>query len=460
MNLSPKKTILCLLLAITSIFAYAQSKKTNVIYILADDLGIGDLGIYGQKLLKTPNIDKLGYEGIKFTDHYSGNAVCSPSRAVLMSGQHPGHNHIIGNSPQEIPLKSEMTVLPELFKKQGYATGAFGKWGLGYTYLDTEASPLHNGFDEFYGWKTQYAAHTYYPTSMVHNGEKIKMKPGTYVHDEIMKNAFDFIEKNASENKPFFCYIPTAIPHAAMHAPKDLHDKWRKKLPQFEDVIGTYSAKEEPCPDVVNPVAAFAAMVEHLDNQVGEIIDLLKENGQLENTLIIFTSDNGAHNVGGHDPEFWNSTGVFRGMKRDMYEGGIRTPMLAYWPGVIQPGSETNHPSAFWDVMATAADILNVETPEQCDGISFLPTLRGKIKDQKEHEYLFWRIESYKIYHQAIRIGKWKGVLNWYKKTKKSPERKMPLELYDLSKDISEENNIADKNPKMVKRMMKIITEM
>ena len=239
-----------LLLSMVTFFAMSVAAvgadKPNVIYILADDLGYGDLSIYGQKKLKTPNIDRIGTEGLKFTDHYSGNTVCSPSRAVLMTGLHSGHCFIRGNIPkEEIELDSEWTVLPEIFKAAGYATGAYGKWGLGHTNIPGNKDPLTHGFDEFVGWKSQGIAHTYYPSTYVHNGKEVPIKKGTYVHDIIMNKAFDFIKKNAKEKKPFFCYIPTAVPHAAMHAPKHLHEKWRKVFPQFDNKIGKYGARGE-----------------------------------------------------------------------------------------------------------------------------------------------------------------------------------------------------------------------
>ncbi|WP_245949285.1 arylsulfatase [Lutibacter citreus] len=437
-----------------------NTSKPNVIYILADDLGYGDLSCYGQEKFKTPNIDKLAEKGMKFTDHYSGNSVCSPSRAVLMTGQHPGNVYITGNSKEEPPLDSEMIVLPEVFKNAGYATGAYGKWGLGYTNEAGDRNPLNNGFDEFYGWKTQSEAHTYYPKVMVHNGEEVVMEEGTYVHDKIMDKAFNFIKTNAAANKPFFCYIPTAIPHAAMHAPKKLHDKWRKKLPQFEEKIGKYTiGKNQYVKEVINPVAAFPAMVQHLDSQVGEIMTILEDLGIDDNTIIIFTSDNGAHHEGGHDPNFWNSNGNLKGGKRDVYEGGIRAPMLAYWPGKIKAGSVTNHPSAFWDVMATASELTNQPIPEQCDGISFLPTLLGKKSKQKKADYLYWKFTNWQTTKVAVRIGDYKGVLINYNKTSKSPEHVTPFELYDLSKDLGEENNMASENPKMVAKMMKVIKQ-
>ena len=230
---------------------FAQEKTPpNVIYILADDLGKGDLGCYGQKKLKTPSLDRLAKEGMKFSSHYSGNTVCSPSRAVLMTGQHPGHVHCRGNGNEPgLALDPKMTTLPEIFKNAGYATGAFGKWGLGHTNEAGAQNPLSHGFDHFSGWKNQMIAHTYYPTSIVRDGKEIPLKEGTYIHDLIMEDAFSFIEKSVKQKKPFFCYIPTAVPHAAMHAPKELHEKWRKVYPEFDQRIGKYGAGPgEPCP--------------------------------------------------------------------------------------------------------------------------------------------------------------------------------------------------------------------
>jgi len=420
----------------------------NIVYILADDLGYGDLSCYGQSKLQTPNIDRLAEEGMRFTNHYSGNTVCSPSRASLMTGQHPGNCYLRGNmNESNAALDPDMTVLPEILKAAGYATGGFGKWGLGPTHLQGNTSPLEHGFDEFYGWKSQTIAHTYYPSSVVHNGQEIPLEKGTFVHDRIIDQALHFIRINAEAGKPFFCYIPTAVPHAAMHAPKELHEKWRKRFPEFDDQIGRYRAgPDDPCPDVQNPIAGFAAMMENLDNEVGELLALLKTLGIDDNTLVVFSSDNGAHLEGGHDPEFWNSTGSLRGHKRDMHEGGIRTPMLARWPGVIKPGTTTDHISAFWDVMPTLSQLVGQETPVQSDGISFLPTLLGKPKQQAEHDFLYWEFckgNEQKLFSQAIRMGKWKA---YREKGKK-------LELYDLQQDPFEQKNLADTNPEMAASM-------
>jgi len=448
------RLLLAISVSILSFEAVVAAQKPNVIYILADDLGYGDLSCYGQQKFQTPNIDRLATEGLRFTAHYSGNTVCSPSRAVLMTGQHSGHCHIRGNLSGErgAELDPEMTVLPEVFKAAGYATGAFGKWGLGHTYVAGNANPLSHGFDEFYGWKSQTIAHTYYPTAMVHNGKEVPVEPGTYVHDLVLDQARKFIKRNATAGTPFFCYIPTAVPHAAMHAPQELHEKWRKKLPQFDTKIGKYGAGGEPCPDVVNPIAGFAAMMENLDNEVGKILALLQDSGIDENTLVMFASDNGAHKEGGHDPNFWNSTGGLRGMKRDMHEGGIRSPMLARWPGVIKPGQTTGHLSGFQDVLPTMAELLGQPVPPQCDGISFLPTLRGDTSQQKQHDYLYFEFckgPEQVIFSQAVRLGDWKA----YRESGKK------LELFNLAEDPFERKNLAEFSSEMVSKMEAIMQE-
>jgi arylsulfatase A-like enzyme len=453
--MNPATLILACFLSVSCLLG-AESKP-NVIYILADDLGVGDLSCYGQKKFQTPNIDRLAAEGLRFTAHYSGNTVCSPSRAVLMTGQLAGKVAVRANTGEKGGLLDpSQTVLPEIFKAAGYATGAYGKWGLGYTNEQGNPNPLTHGFDEFCGWKSQTIAHTYYPTSVIENGREIPLEPGTYVHDLIMRRAMDFIERNAESKTPFFCYIPTAVPHAAMQAPKDLHEKWRKVFPEFDNVIGKYKVHGntgvEKCDDVVNPIAGFAAMMENLDNQVGEILALLKKHGIDDNTLVIFTSDNGAHKEGGHDPTFWNSTGSLRGHKRDMHEGGIRVPMLARWPGVVPAGRDCDHLSAFWDVMPTMCAILGQPAPSQSGGISFLPALRGDSDKQQTHKYLYWEFckgTDQKIFSQAVRRGKWKAYL----------EGKKAMELFNLELDPHETNNLADKMPELVSEMKAIIKE-
>ncbi len=444
----------CLIYCLSAISLFSEQTKPNVIYILTDDLGYGDLSCYGQKKYQTPSIDLLASEGIKFTAHYSGNTVCSPSRAVLMTGQHSGHCYLRGNMSGEkgAALDPKMKVLPEIFKAAGYRTGAFGKWGLGHTHLKGAANPLSHGFDEFYGWKSQTIAHTYYPSTAVHNGKEVPLKKGTYLHIPMMEHARDFIRSSVKSNKPFFCYIPTAIPHAAMHAPKQLHEKWRSKFPQFDSKVGKYRAGEEECPDVKNPVAGFAAMMEHLDNEVGTILALLQELKVDEKTLVMFASDNGAHKEGGHNPTFWNSTGNLRGHKRDMHEGGIRTPMLARWPGVIPRGATTDHISGFQDILPTICELIGQPVPKQNDGISFLPTLRGQKNEQRAHKYLYFEFckgSQQRIFSQAVRMGNWKA----YRQAGK------PLELFNLAMDPYEKNDLASAKPDLVAKMKSAIKE-
>jgi len=435
------------------------TSSPNVIYILADDLGMGDLGCYGQQKLKTPNIDRLANEGMLFTDHYSGNTVCSPSRAVLMTGQHPGRVHCRGNGGEaSAALDSDMTTLPRLFKNAGYATGAYGKWGLGQTCDEGAVNPMTHGFDHFTGWKNQGVAHTYYPTSIVRDGVEVPLPEGTYIHDLIMDDAFDFIQQNAKSDTPFFCYIPTAIPHAAMHAPPELHEKWRKVYPQFDKRIAKYGApKGEPCPPVTNPIAGFAGMMENFDNQIGALLNLLAEMGVDDNTIILFSSDNGAHKEGGHNPEFWDSNGPLRGLKRDLYEGGIRVPLMARWPGQIAAGSRSDHLSAFWDLLPTMAELTGQPVPEQSDGISILPTLLGK-EQQPKHEYLYHEfiLARHKDYTaRSLRQGDWKAVQIRDLQTKGL----QAIELYNLKDDLGESTNLATQFPELVSKLEKYMDE-
>ncbi len=426
------------LFAILSSSLAFSAEKPNIIYILADDLGYGDLSCYGQKKLETPHIDSLATEGMKFTNHYSGNTVCSPSRAVLMTGIESGKCYIRGNVPTEdqAALPEKLTVLPEMLKAAGYRTGAFGKWGLGVTNTHGKQSPHTHGFDEFCGWKSQLIAHTYYPTSYVRNGKEIPLDSQTYLHPIVMDAARNFIRVSAEADAPFFCYLPTAIPHAAMHAPKELHEKWRKHFPEHDDKIGRYGAgNDDETPDVINPIAGFAAMMEHLDNEVGSILKLVKDLGIDDNTLIMFASDNGAHKEGGHDPTFWNSTAGLRGHKRDMHEGGIRSPFLARWPHHIAAGTTSNHLSGFHDLLPTLSTLVGEKTPEQNTGLSLLPTLLGK-GEQKNHEYLYIEFaqgKQQKLHSQALRFGKWKVY-------QKAGDK---IELFDLESDPFEKTNLA-----------------
>ncbi len=444
----------------------AEPLKPNIIYILADDLGYGDLGCYGQEIITTPNIDKLAQQGLLFTQHYSGSTVCAPSRSSLMSGQHTGNTYIRGNrelQPEgQHPMAAEVLTFAEILQDAGYATGAFGKWGLGMA--DSEGSPNKQGFDEFFGYLCQRYAHRYYPTYLWHNNQQYWLEgndwtnKAVYAPDVIQEKTLEFI-RNHKEG-PFFAYIPSLIPHAETIAPEDsilnLYDGKFEETPWGIDNTGNhyqgndYGAENfviEGYAPVLNPRASFAAMVTRLDHQVGEIIDLLDELGLTENTLVIFTSDNGPHTEGGADPDFFNSNGIFRGYKRDLYEGGIRVPMLASWPGKIAPNTQTDHPSAFWDVYPTLVEIAGAEIPDHIDGISFLPTLLGEKENQQQHEYLYWEFHE-RGGRKALRKGDWKLVnYNVF-----NPEN-TTVELYNIPNDPGEQNNLASAHPAIVEEL-------
>lgn len=454
--------VLCTSLALAACGPAAkEQKQPNIVFILADDLGYGDLGCYGQTNFSTPNIDRLAADGIKFTNHYTGCTVSAPSRSSLMTGLHTGHTPIRGNKgwkPEgQWPLPAASLTIPEMLKTKGYVTGAFGKWGLGY--IDTEGDPNAQGIDEFYGYNCQSLAHNYYPDHLWHNHEKILIhendsgKTGAYSADLIHKAAIRFLEQN--RDKPFFMFYPTTIPHAELFAKEEYINKFRGKFDpekQFKGVDDGPSFRLGPYGSQPESHAAFAAMVTQLDDYVGEILEKLSELGLEENTIIMFASDNGPHLEGGADPDYFNSNGELKGYKRDMYDGGIRTPFLVKWPGKVEPGSTTDHVSAFWDLMPTLAEITGTEAYEDTDGISFLPTLLGE-KGQKQHEYLYWEFHEQggKI---AVRMGNWKAVrLN----IDKDPRGE--TELFDIVKDPGEENNVASLNPEVVKRAEEIMKE-
>lgn len=459
------KKITFLILGLLPLFFSCNPKKQmddavppNIVYILADDLGYGDLSCYGQTNFATPNIDLLAENGMRFTQHYSGTTVCAPSRSALMTGQHTGHTFIRGNKevqPEgQYPLEAGAITLAEALKEAGYVTGAFGKWGLGYP--GSEGDPNNQGFDEFFGYNCQRMGHNYYPYHLWHNQEKIILhgnadkKTEEYGPEVIHKQALRFLEDN--KEKPFFMYYPSIIPHAELFAPEEYMAKYRGKfLPEKvyngiddgpEYKTGGYGSQPESH-------AAFAAMVNYLDMQVGEIVAKLKELGIYENTLIIFTSDNGPHQEGGADPDYFDSNGPLKGYKRDLYEGGIRVPMIAVWDGKIVAGTRTDHISAFWDVFPTVAEMTGISTPENLDGISFLPILLGKT--QPQHNYLYWEFHE-KGGRKAIRKGDWKLV-----QYDVFDPNKTTTELYNLSADIGEENNVADQNPELVRELIELM---
>ena len=419
----------------------AGGRKPNIIYIMADDLGYGDLSCFGQKKFQTPHLDRMAAEGAKFTDYYAGSTVCAPTRCVLMTGMHTGHAYVRGNrgvKPEgQAPMPADILTVPRMLKKAGYVTGMFGKWGLG---APGSTSDPARHFDEFYGYNCQSQAHTYYPGHLWHNDKKVLLDGKTYSADLIADQALKFIRAN--KDRPFFAYLPTTIPHASMHVPEDSAAPFRKKFPEFEDKVGRYSG-----PTVKNPIAAFAGMVTRMDGHIGKLLALLKELGIDDNTIVTFTSDNGPHREGGHSPDFFDSNGPLRGLKRDLYEGGIRVPFIARWPGKIKPGSTCDYPCAMWDVMPTCAEIAGIDPPAGIDGISYLPALLGRMDKQTKHKFLYWAFYE-RGGKQAIRMGHFKGVRN---NVIADPDS--TLELYDLRTDIGEATNIADKHPDVVKQL-------
>jgi arylsulfatase A-like enzyme len=439
---------------LTGASAVDTGKLPNIIYILADDLGYGDLSCYGQQKFKTPNIDRLASEGMLFTQHYTGCTVSAPSRSCLMTGLHSGHTPIRGNKGWEPegqwPLPADAYTIAEMLKTRGYTTGAFGKWGLGF--VGTDGDPNRQGFDEFFGFNCQSLAHNYYPDHLWHNQEKILLpengngKKGAYSADLIHKAVMNFLD--ASREKTFFLYYATTIPHAELSAREEYMKMFRGKFDpekSFKGVDAGPTFRLGPYESQPEAHAAFAAMVTELDDYVGSLLKKLKELGLDKNTIVIFASDNGPHLEAGADPDYFDSNGPLRGYKRDLYEGGIRTPMMVKWPDMIKPGSKSNHISAFWDIMPTIAEISGITVPGKIDGISFLPTLLGKT--QKQHGYLYWEFHE-QGGKMAVRMGDWKLVkINIDKIPQGEPE------LYDLATDPGETKNIASSNPEMVNKL-------
>ena len=454
------KTVLLALVQLLAVSSFAV--KPNIIYILADDLGYGDLSCYGQKHFKTPNLDKMANEGMLFTQHYAGCTVCAPSRSSLMTGLTTGHTPVRGNSEVteegQWPLPATTVTFPKLLQEAGYITGAFGKWGLGYP--GSEGDPNKQGFDEFYGFNCQRLAHNYYPDHLWHNQQKVLLEGNSgnkmeeYAPELIHRQALIFLETN--KDKPFFLYYPTTIPHAELVAPEKYMAPYRGKFPPEKSFKGLHPGdkgfRKGPYGAQTETHAAFAAMVTLLDRQVGELFAKLKELGLDKNTIVLFSSDNGPHVEGGADPDYFDSNGPLKGYKRDLYEGGIREPMIVWWPGKIKKGSTSDHISAFWDVMPTLTELAGIPTPPNRDGISFVPTLLGK-KGQQEHESLYWEFHELDG-RQALRKGNWKLV-----RYNVLVPAKATTELYDLSKDLGETQNVADQHPDIVVGLLKELAQ-
>jgi arylsulfatase len=468
------------------------SRKPNIVYILADDLGYGDLGCYGQRKIETPNIDRLRSTGMRFTSHYSGSPVCAPSRCVLLTGKHSGHAYIRGNDewsergkvwdfqamiddPKlegQRPLPADTQTIGSLLQSGGYQTACVGKWGLGAP--GTEGTPNRQGFNLFFGYNCQRQAHTYYPKHLYRNEERVMLRndvvfpgtkldagsdpcdPASYARYTLTDYApdlmFDEIQSfvNANSTRPFFLYWSTPIPHVALQAPPRWVDHYVKK---FGDET-PYSGKQGYFPHR-HPHACYAAMVSYLDEQVGLLVKQLKALGLYDNTLIFFTSDNGPTFNGGTDSPWFNSGGPFKSEagwgKCSLHEGGIRVPLVAAWPGRIKPGSQSDHPCAFWDILPTLCEVAGVAPPADTDGISFAPTLFGQ-RTQREHEYLFWEYPEAGG-HQAVRQGRWKAIRSGIKKGN------MRIALYDLETDLREEKDVAAQHPDIVSQMEQLMRD-
>jgi arylsulfatase len=429
------------------------AEKPNVVFIMADDLGAHELGCYGQTRIKTPNIDRLAAGGMRFTHFSAGCPVCAPSRCTLMTGLHTGHCTVRNNrevKPEgQHPIRAEDVTVAELLKARGYATGAMGKWGLGM--WDSPGSPLKHGFDSFYGYNCQRHAHSHFPTYIWRNDKRIELKDNDgktgkqYTQDLFEDEALAFLEKN--KDKPFFLYLPFTVPHVAVQVPEDSLGEYKGKLGDDPAYDGKKGYQPHPAPH-----AGYAAMVTRMDRSVGRIVEKLKALGLEKNTLVIFTSDNGpTHNVGGADSTFFSSAGKLRGLKGSVYEGGIRVPFIAYWPGKIKPGGTAEGRFYFPDVLPTLCDIAGAKAPADLDGVSFWPTLSGKGK-QKEHNFLYWEFPAYGG-QQALIAGNWKAV------RQNLAKGAVKTELYDLATDESETTDVAAKHPDVVARLERLMKD-
>ena len=433
----------------------ARSRPPNIVFIMADDLGYGELGCYGQDKIRTPNIDRMALEGMRFSDAYSGCTVCAPARSVLMTGMHMGHTSVRSN-PGGVPILAEDVTVAELLKERGYATGCFGKWGLGD--IGTEGVPWKQGFDEFVGYLHQAHAHYFYPHYIYDNDQQLPLAGnegdgrGTYSHDVIAERTLEFIRAN--KDRPFFCYAPFTIPHAEYVAPEDeIYARYsgnfeEVELPENRNRPGRLIRPPEPH-------ATLAAMITRLDRDVGRILQLIADLGLDRDTIIFFTSDNGAAALSWTD--YFRSSGALRGAKRDFYEGGIRVPMIARWPGRVEPGSESDHVWGFQDVLPTAVELAGGAAPEMTDGISVVPTLLGQ-GSQRQHEYLYWELPRYsadsgdfidETPSQALRMGRWKAV---------RPKPDGELELYDLETDLGETEDLAADRPDIVTQAEQLLS--
>lgn len=426
----------------------------NIIFILADDLGYGDIGCYGQTKIQTPNLDRMAAEGIRFTQFYAGSTVCAPSRSVLMTGLHTGHTRVRGNAGQKNPeaqiLRDEDVTVAEVLKKAGYATGLIGKWGLGQD--GTSGHPNRQGFDYFFGYLDQTHAHNHFPDFLWRNTERVPLANGIvpvgkegagyatnrveYAGDLFAREALAFIEKHARE--PFFLFYSVVVPHANNERARALKDGM--EVPDY----GPYAGMDWTAPN-----KGYAAMITRMDADVGRLLSRLKQLGLDERTIVFFSSDNGPQKEGGNDPTFFASSGPWRGIKRDLYEGGIRVPLIARWPKHIAPGTVSGHVGYFGDFMATAAELAGVKPPAKLDSISFLPTLLGRANRQPTHDYLYWEFYE-RGFSQAVLIdGRWKAI--------RLKDTSQPIAIYDLKNDPGESNDVSSQNGRILKKAARLM---
>ncbi len=435
----------------------AEESKPNIIFILADDLGYGDLGCFGQKLIKTPNLDRMAAEGMKLTNFYAGSTVCAPSRCVLMTGLHTGHCQVRGNGrTDDQRLRDADVTIAEKLKEANYKTALIGKWGLGQPGGSEEGMPTRQGFDYAFGYLSQRHAHNYYPEILFRNGSVVRLrnvvhkvsegdwgaagwatKRVDYSHDLFMDDTFKFIEQQGDQ--PFFLYLALTIPHANNEGTRGTGNG--QEVPDY----GIYANKNWPDPD-----KGQAAMITRMDAGIGELFARLKDKKLDKNTIVFFTSDNGHHKEGGNNPEFFDANGPLRAMKRALYEGGIRVPTIVRWPGKIPAGSVSDHIGYFGDFFATACDLSGQKTPDGLDSISLLPVLTGCSGQQKEHDYLYWEFYEQGS-RQAVRQGDWKAI--------RQPMLKGKVQLYNLKTDLGEEHDLVKENPQMVEKLVRLMDQ-
>lgn len=442
----PERALLLSCLLLVCGCGSSVPEQPNIVFILADDLGYGHLGSYGQTQIRTPALDRMADEGVRFTQFYAGSTVCAPSRSVLMTGRHTGHTSVRGNTGG-IPLLAEDVTLGEVLRDAGYATGIFGKWGLGDS--GTAGVPNEQGFDAFVGYLHQVHAHFYYTPFLWDDDRRLPL-PGneggartTYSHDVITDRALEFVR--AHRDRPFFLYVAYTIPHTELLVPDEALAAYDGTFPEDQPYPGDghYAAQDRPR-------TALAAMISRMDRDVGRLMALLGELGLDDRTVVLFSSDNGGQEGWGADLRFFQGNGPLRGSKMQLYEGGIRVPLLVRWPGVIEPGRVSDHVWAFWDVLPTLAELGGGTAPAGLDGLSMVPALLGSERAGREaptHEFLYWEygnVRGQAPIRQAVRWGNWKGV---------RADLGAPLELYDLAADLGETTDVAGQHPEVVARV-------